>query len=231
MARGYLDWVSSSDKREVVVRPTLVTATGKVFMYDDFNVPNLVWSGAGAPGYTIDIVTDEFYSGGGSLILSPVAAASATASAYREIPIPESDIIGVEVVFKLETGFNGLFYIDLQRSEDEHIYFGRLKYDGTTKEWSLENSLGNFEVISGATSKYTKYTHTFFRVKFVVDFANKVYKYCIVRNKFIDLSAYPIYHQILGDSHSVRITLRNYAKTLDLPKDMWIDNVVITQEE
>ena len=230
MARGYPDYASSSDKQEVVIRPTLVSTTGKVLLYDNFDAVYNAWYSNGSAGSTVNIVVDNYFNTGSCVKLTPPAGANKFAGMNRLIPVPESKSIGLECVFGMEYEFVGKVHWRMAANYGSVSHKAEVKYDQTTKKWSIYTSAG-FVEIPNSTMTIGVYTNTFTRIKLIVDFNTDKYVKLFVNHHLYDLSAYDCSGSMGAAGEQLVLNIYGINDAVGNAYSVWIDNYIISEEE
>jgi len=229
MARGYPDYISSSDKREVVIRPTLTSTTGHVICYDSFDNPNLAWSTAGSVGYNIYVDTANYYSAGSCLALLPPDGISGNCYVRRRFPVPESQIVGIECVFCMELGYDGYFTINLACKYNGTSRQGSLKFDQATGKWYIYYSSAYHEIPDSSMS-FTANKYGFIRFKFIIDLSTQKYVSLTVNNHYFDLRNYSCSSPDATATEQLYTQIYNHVGDDATGYILWIDSFIITEE-
>jgi len=230
MARGYKDYISSSDKQEVVIRPTLVSTTGRVLFYDNFDYPKLAWYENGHAGEVVKVDVDNYYSNGSCLSLVPVAGANKTSSILRRVPVVESQKVGIECVFCMAQNFVGKFRIVLATKYSGVARDACLQYDHSDGKWYVYSAAAWYEIPNSAMT-LTAYEKGYIRLKLIVDFSTQEYFSLIVNQHYFNLAGVPADSPTSTTTEQMVVALYNINPAAGSNIELWVDNFILTEEE
>ena len=230
MARGYSDYVSSSDKFEVISRPTSIIGTGKILHYDDFSEPYTTWLGGGASDHYLYIVTNVGFTGGNCMKIGAGTGAGYSGTASLTIGLPITDKVGFECKFATNSTkiLYTYFYIWTYYESKEYI-FG-LRWDYTNKKWQYYDSSGAWTDVTGGSQNLYYLWNTYHYIKFVVDIKKQEYVWFVCNNLRIDMSGIGGYYNGVISTDAVAFQVRIESSNNTQPY-LLVDEIAIMQEE
>lgn len=136
--------------------------------------------------------------------------------------------IGLEVSFASAGPYPRLIF-ELKWYTGVYYYIGGIYYSKEAARLYYLNHEGTYAELPERPVLKTG-THTYHTVKFVIDTGTGKYVRCLLNNEDIDLSSHSLQKVTDGEEMSVYFSIQNATVHYD-PKPMWVDNVIVTQNE
>jgi len=223
---------SLADMGELAVRLGSIDSydrRGNVVYLDDFESPILRWDAAGFPaGYSIYLDSTNVKAGAQSVYLIPAAGIDSSALISKYFTTLGSLRTGLELSFCYlpDKAFLG-FYLTNYSLAGMHYAFAVI--DSVKEELSIYLGDSTWQKIADVNPVHP-YRHKFIPVKLVADFATGKYVRLLYGNTEYDISSYAIPftagEQVPKINAQIIVSNQTAAQ-----QDVWIDDVIITEEE
>ena len=221
---------SIQDLGELAARlgsPVTFDRRGNIIFMDNFDSGIEPWWIGGNPtGWTGRWSPDQYKSGGFSLELTTKAAAGASVYAQCYFPYPSKSRLGVEICFNHN-------YQVKQADFNIEIYDGSYLYEAYIRliddTWYYQGDDHEYHALSPTTDLMTDIM--FHTLKLVFDLTTGKYVRLIVDTTVFDLSNFIIYKVDSSSSPSFYIYYEITARESAAAAQVWIDNLILTQNE
>lgn len=226
MARGYEDYSRLFTYGEVVVRPSLLFRTGRVFYFNGFEEPELQM-------FTLpdaDLSTAWAYEGLGSAIINIPSGAGGVSGIGMYMFLPPTKRVGAELCFTLPYTFTQYAELFLSAYDSPNsIAFG-IRWDYANGKWQYYDSDGNWsDVPDGAQTLNVLWSY-WHKIKLVGDFNTFKYVKLMCDDKEFNLSSLSG-RTVAGAGESyLFFTFKVYNNAAGA-RTSYVDNVALLEED
>lgn len=241
MSRGQPDYAaqapkevaaSVSDMGEIAARlGSIVTydKRGDVVDLDDFEEPVLRWQTAsGGTGSYVILDSFSVKSASQAVKLHSASEAYGTAGIGKDYSILASEVLGFE--FSFSNLSDNIFLSTLFEVYDgTNLKIAGIRYDPNLDKLYIYDSTGGY-VLFISDLPLVSSNFIFHTLKIVVDFSTGYYKRLLLDNVEYDISDIAIYPH--GNTSAPMVySYMGIANMAAIGGDVWIDDVILTQEE